>query len=183
LLVIILCRFDWVKFIDIDINDYTLKPDILQVNFIMETSTSSHPRKRVRTEATINNEDNANDYDETLFHYYTSRTEHTLKIANEQMSFEQKLDEEEEANTNRLCWTSIQGNDRRCVILTGFTTPEFIELLKLCENDIPVNIGRGKRSRFSPADKFLIVLCYLKHYETQAKLGENFGISKAQINV
>ncbi len=151
----------------------------------MEASSSGPPRKRARAESTKkgkDKDDSIDNYDEALFHYYQSRAEHTVKIATEQITLAQKLDDEQEADVNRLCWKNIQGDDKRCLILTGFTTQEFIELLRICENDIPINIGRGKQSKFTQADKFLIVLCYVKHYETQAKLGENFSISKAQIN-
>ena len=158
----------------------------MRINFIrMDEPSSSRSRKRARTESTKKDkdkDDSVDNYDEALFHYYQSRAEHTVKIASEQITLAQKLDEEEEADVNRLCWNNLQGDDKRCIILTGFTTQEFTELLRLCENDIPINIGRGKQSKFSQADKFLVVLCYLKHYETQAKLGENFSISKAQIN-
>lgn len=149
----------------------------------MEKSSSPRARKRPRTGSTAkDNGDIVDDYNEALFHYYTSRAENTLKIANEQIILAQKVDEEEEIDIHRLCWTNINRDDKRCVVLTGFSCQEFSELLLLCENYIPINIGRGKQSKFTPADKFLIVLCYLKHYETQAKLGETFGISKAQIN-
>ena len=151
----------------------------------MEASSSGRSRKPIRTESASKGkekEDFVDNYDEALLHYYQSRAEHTVKLAIEQAEFAQKVDEEEEANVNRLCWTNLQSDDKRCVVLTGFTTHEFTELLRLCENDIPINIGRGKQSKFTPADKFLIVLCYLKHYETQSKFGESFSISKAQIN-
>lgn len=149
------------------------------------SSSSSAParaKKRARTDSIANKEEAVDNFDETLFHYYQSRAEHTVKLAEEQIQQEQALDKEAENDSHRLCWTSIQGDDKRCIILTGFSSQEFTELLLLCENDIPINIGRGKQSKFTQADKFLIVLCYLKHYETQAKLGENFSISKAQIN-
>lgn len=146
------------------------------------SSAPSRAKKRARTESAINKDEAVDNFDETLFHYYQSRAEHTVKLADEQIQQTQALDEEEEKDSNRLCWTSIQGDDKRCIILTGFSSSEFIELLLLCENDIPINMGRGKQSKFTQADKFLVVLCYIKHYETQAKLGENFSISKAQIN-
>lgn len=127
----------------------------------MESTARS--KKLARTESlTKDNDDIADDFDETLFHYYQSRSEHTVKLADEQMKLDQKIDEEEEAGSHRLCWNNIKGDDKRCIVFTGFSSLEIFDLLHACENDIPINMGRGKKSKFSRADKFLIVLCYLK---------------------
>ena len=139
-------------------------------------------KKRPRTESVKDKDETVDNFDEHLYHYYHSRAENTVKIAEDQIIIIQKLDEEEDIDPKRLCWNSIKGDDKRCLVLTGFSVIQFIELLTLCESSIPTNIGRGKQSKFTQADKFLVVLCYVKHYETQAKLGDNFGVSKAQIN-
>jgi len=141
-------------------------------------------KKRPRVESVKNTDPPLGekcDNDDALFHYYKSRAEHTLQLANEQLKLEQKLDEEELDPTS-LCWENVKSDKNRCLILTGFSPEEFMELLNLCEQSIPITLGRGKQSKYKPADKFLVVLCYVKHYETQAKLGETFKMSKAQAN-
>lgn len=93
------------------------------------------------------------------------------------------MDEAEEAlDPALLCWANINDNDEHCRVLTGFTCEEFLELLGHCEHAIPVTLGRGRRTQASNHDKFLMVLCYVKHYETQDKIGETFHVSKTQIN-
>jgi len=121
--------------------------------------------------------------DDERLAYYEEREEHTAALAEEQIEQQEELDEaEEEQNPARLCWENLNGDDPRCRILTGFTCDEFLELLGLCEHAIPMTLGRGKHGKWSAADKFLMTLCYVKHYETQDKLGDTFHTSKAQVN-
>lgn len=115
--------------------------------------------------------------------YYKRRQQQTEELAQERLTEEQELAEREEREDSaRVCWKNINGDDERCQVLTGFTCLQFAHLLALCEPVIPVVLGRGRRSKWSAADKLLLLLCYLKHYETQSKLGETFLISKPQVN-
>lgn len=121
--------------------------------------------------------------DEEVFDYYQEREEHTIQMAEAQLEEQEELDAAEEAlDPALLCWANINDNDDRCRVLTGFTCEEFLELLGHCEHAIPVALGRGRRTRASNHDKFLMILCYVKHYETQGKIGETFHVSKTQIN-
>ena len=115
--------------------------------------------------------------------YYKQRADHTTLIAQNHLNELKLLDEaEENHDPARLCWNNLNGDNERCMVLIGFSCLDFLTLLNLCENVIPNNLGRGRRSQWSSADKLLLLLCYLKHYETQAKLGETFHISKPQVN-
>lgn len=114
--------------------------------------------------------------------YYRDREEHTVQLAEAQLEEQEAFDEAEEALDPALvCWANINGHVERCRVLTGFTCAEFMELLGYVEDAIPTVIGRGRRSRLVPADRFLLLLCYLKHYETHAKIGDTFHVSKTQI--
>ena len=120
--------------------------------------------------------------DET-FDYYREREAHTAQLAQELLDQEEELNNAEEAHDPaRLCWHNLDGDDARCHIITGFTCEQFLELFEACEQSIPVTIGRGRRSRMGKHDRLLLVLCYLKHYETKQKLKETFLISKSQIH-
>ena len=104
------------------------------------SSSSQRAKKRPRTESTNKGkekDDVVNDFDETLFHYYQSRAEHTVKLADDQIQQAQEFDEEEEKDSNRICWTNLQGDDKRCIILTGFSSQEFTELLVKKWRDTP----------------------------------------------
>lgn len=121
--------------------------------------------------------------DDDRLAYYQEREEHTAALAEDQMEEQQELDEaEEEQDPVRLCWANVNGDDARCRVLTGFSCDEFLELLELCEQAIPMTLGRGKHGKWTAADKFFMTLCYIKHYETRDKLGETFHTSKPQIN-
>lgn len=116
-----------------------------------------------------------------LIEYYRERGVQTAHLAEEAMEQEVQLnEEEEEIDPARVCWSNLNGNDERCQVITGFNCDQFVELFEACEDAIPVTIGRGRRSRVPKHDRLLLVLCYVKHYETYAKLGETFLLSKAQ---
>jgi hypothetical protein len=121
--------------------------------------------------------------DDDRLAYYQEREEHTAALAEQQQERDEELNEaEEEQDPARLCWENVNGDNQRCRVLTGFTCDEVLELLELCEQAIPMTTGRGKHGKWTAADKFLMMLCYVKHYETQDKLGDTFHTSKAQIN-
>ena len=50
------------------------------------------------------------------------------------------------------------------------------------QSSIYQNTGRGSRGDITKEDKLLILLCYLKHYETQEKIADTFSISKAYVH-
>lgn len=102
--------------------------------------------------------------DDERLAYYEEREENTIALAEEQLEQQEELDEaEEEQDPARLCWENLNGDDQRCRVLTGFTCDEVLELLELCEHAIPMTTGRGKHGKWTAADKFLMVLCYVKH--------------------
>lgn len=50
------------------------------------------------------------------------------------MEQEAELDEvEEELDPARLSWTNLNGDDERCIVITGFTCDQFLELFEACE--------------------------------------------------
>jgi hypothetical protein len=119
---------------------------------------------------------------EEVFGYYRDRQAHTEQQAQDAMQQEAALDEVEETHDPaRVCWQNLNGNDERCEIITGFTCEQFLQLYEACEAAIPEVIGRGRRSRVSKHDRLLLVLCYVKHYETKEKLAQTFLVSKSQV--
>ena len=121
--------------------------------------------------------------DEELFNYYREREEHTTELAAMQIDEQAVLDQTDENEDPALIsWNNLNGNDERCHVMTGFTCDQFLRLFDLCENSIPENVGRGRKSRVSKQDKLLIVLCYVKHYETVDKLKQTFNVSKSQLH-
>jgi hypothetical protein len=109
-----------------------------------------------------------------IYDYYREREEHTVQLAQDAMDLEDELDEEEEEHDPaRVCWANLNGNEERCVVITGFTCDQVLELFEACEDAIPVTTGRGRRSRVSKHDRLVLVLCYIKHYETKEKLKEH----------
>lgn len=121
--------------------------------------------------------------DDDQLDYYKDRELHTASLAHEELIRQRHSDQaDDDDNITRLCWNNVKGDDEQCIILTGFSCDEFIELLEICEKHIPIVIGRGKHGQFTTADKLLMILCYIKHYETQEKLGSTFNISKSQVN-
>ena len=118
---------------------------------------------------------------EDIFGYYRAREEETTNLA--QLASESS-DNEEESST-RLCWGSIEDDDAGCKTITGFSCDQFRELLNICEPGIANQArgrGRGRRSTISVADRLLLVLCYIKHYETFDQMKESLKMSKAKIN-
>lgn len=79
---------------------------------------------------------------------------------------------EEELDPTKLCWANIDGNDERCRIQTGLTCAELQKLLDHREDAIPRSIGRGRRSRLTAADRFLLLLCYVLRFTFHALPGE-----------
>lgn len=118
-----------------------------------------------------------------VFDYYQERAENTIHMAQDVMDVEEQInEEEEEQDPARLCWANLNGNDERCAVICGFTSDQFLQLFEACEDAIPTVVGRGRRSRISKHDRLLLVLCYVKHYETYEKLAETFLMSKSQVH-
>lgn len=116
-----------------------------------------------------------------LFEYYGERAEHTELLAHDAIAIEIEAEADEAAvNPDRVCWANM--DDDRCFTLTGYTCEQFLGIYELCEDDIPINFGRGRRSQLGRHDRLLMVLCYLKHYETKDKLALTFGVSKTQVH-
>jgi hypothetical protein len=120
--------------------------------------------------------------DGELIEYYREREANTMELAEAMQLQEEELDEaEEELDPARVCWQNLNGDDERCRVITGFSCDEFLELYEVCETALPQTLGRGRRSRVGKHDRLLLVLCYVKHYETKAKLQQTFLISKSQV--
>src|ERR1700748_428715 len=108
--------------------------------------------------------------DEILDHYQ-DREENTRLLAEQALELQDEIDEEEEElDPARICWLNLCDNDERCKTICGFNPDEFLELYDLISVQIQENIGRGLRSKIPKEDKLLMVLCYLKHYETIDKM-------------
>jgi DDE superfamily endonuclease len=120
---------------------------------------------------------------DALFDHYEDRENDTRELAEEAIQQQNQIDVEEvEENPARVCWLHLCNDDRRCKILTGFTPDEFLDLFDLIEENINENIGRGARSKFTKQDKLVIMLCYLKHYETIDKMKDTFSISRSYLH-
>lgn len=120
---------------------------------------------------------------EELFEHYEEREEETRGLAENELEQQMEIDDEEEnEDPSRVCWLNLSNDDRRCKILTGFSPEEFLTLYDLVEASIVENIGRGRQSKISKFDRFLMTLCYLKHYETLDKMKDTFSISKTHLH-
>ena len=118
--------------------------------------------------------------EDQLFNRYAERAESTEQLAHEQLFVQAAIDDVEEAeDLSGVCWKNLLTDDKRCKILTGFTSNEFITIFEQCESGMKTNTGRGKRAQVSKEDKLVILLCYLKHYKTVDKLSETFTLSKS----
>lgn len=118
-----------------------------------------------------------------MFDYYREREVETEEFAQEQLQEQELLDEEEENRDPALIsWENLSTDNARCKTISGFSCEEFLTLFEECEDVIPENIGRGRCSRYTKQDKLLMVLCYVKHYETVDKMKETFNISKPQLH-
>lgn len=121
--------------------------------------------------------------DENVFEYYNEREQDTMQMAESQLEEQENLDaEEENRDLALICWENLSTDDARCKTITGFTCEEFLQLYEQCESVISENIGRGRSSRFSKQDKFLMTLCYVKHYETVDKMKETFCVSAPRLH-
>ena len=74
-----------------------------------------------------------------------------------------------------VSWLNLCNDEPRCKTITGFSPEEFLTLYDLVHDDIKENIGRGLKSKISKYDKLLMILCYLKHYETIDKMKDTFS--------
>jgi hypothetical protein len=64
--------------------------------------------------------------------------------------------------------------------LTGFEDQEFDELFATVESAfLASRTARGRGSKLTFKDRLLIFLIYLKHYETYAKMGSDFGFTSS----
>lgn len=121
--------------------------------------------------------------DEELLEYYQDREAITQKYAEAQAEEQEQLDNaEENYDPATISWENLSTGNGRCKTISGFSCKEFLNLFEVCKDAIHENIGRGWRSRFAKQDKLLMVLCYIKHYETVDKMKETFNLSKLQLH-
>src|SRR5437762_74285 len=119
--------------------------------------------------------------DEFLEHYQHLETFNVVS-AERAISLQQQVDEEETTyDPSKVNWASLRTNDEACKIICGFTIEEFLNLYDIVEDVIPENTGRGRRSKISKKDKLVMVLCFLKYYETLDKMRLTFSISKPHL--
>lgn len=118
-----------------------------------------------------------------LLHHHQEREAHTAQLAQEALQQQNEIDiEEEEVNPSLVSWVNLCDNDKRCNTFCGFTADEFLTLYQLVSDSIEENTGRGMKSKITKQDKLLMVLCYLKHYETLDKMKETFSISDSYLH-
>lgn len=117
--------------------------------------------------------------EDDLFDHYREREENTRDMAATALQQQHDIDQEEEdKDPSRVCWSNLSDDEERCKILVGFCVNDFLFLFDLVEDEIQENIGRGLRGKIPKEDKLLIVLCYLKHYETIDKMRDTFSRNK-----
>lgn len=109
---------------------------------------------------------------------YRQRERRTEEMAQELQDLEEEAEEREEQTWS--LWLDLQEVPARCQTWCGFTPQRFLELYALLEDVLQGHTGRGRRGTMSRHDRLLLLLVYLKHYETWDKLGASFSISKAQ---
>ena len=116
--------------------------------------------------------------------YLQKREAHTKELADKLIELQSTIDEHEENNndTKEFSWVNMSTDGDKCKLIIGFTPDEFLQLFDILEEHLIDNIGRGKKSKLTKQDRLVIVLCYLKHYDTIAKLAEIFSISKTYIH-
>ena len=120
---------------------------------------------------------------EDFFDYYKEREQHTVDLATTTIEKQHELDNlEEDENSSEVSWSNLSHDEERCKLLTGFIPSEFLTIYEIVSDDIKQNIGRGPRSKISKHDKLVIVLCYLKHYETINKMKDTFSISRSHLH-
>src|SRR5437763_3281709 len=97
-----------------------------------------------------------------------------------------------------MMYTGLQSDRRKFLALTGLTLPEFqlllpafarcYERLFLPDRTLAGRprrrfAGGGRRGMlYSPEQKLLLLLVYLKAYPLQTLLGELFGLSQPRVN-
>lgn len=144
------------------------------INVIMKRKTPDtelidRPSKKARP----------NTRQEDIFDYYRAREEETTKLA--QLASVEPSDNEE-VSSDQLCWKNIEEDDARCETITGFSCEQFRELLNICEPGMADRVrGRGRRRSMPAADRLLLVLCHIKHYETLDQMEESLKMSKTKI--
>lgn len=109
---------------------------------------------------------------------YRARAERTEEMAAALEEAEAEEDEEEGEVDNSL-WGTCVADANRCATLCGFSPGEFLELYAEVEAGLDDHAGRGKRSKITKHDKLLMLLVFLKHYESNKRLAETFSISKS----
>lgn len=67
-------------------------------------------------------------------------------------------------------------------ILTNFTKVQIMDLYALFESDIVgARSNRGRGSKLSPLDSFILLLCFLKSYSSFSRLALDFEIKPATV--
>jgi len=120
---------------------------------------------------------------EAMFDRYEAREAHTIVLAAEVLEDEMALDDEEEnVDPALVCTHNLCDNETRMKIITGLAPEQFLDVYAVVVDTLPVVTGRGPRSKVGGRDRLLMVLCYLKHYETLDKMKETFHISRSHLH-
>lgn len=128
--------------------------------------------------AVYTSDDNDNDPLVSRYRARTARTE-AMAEAFEELEAGVYDGEDGAGEVDNSLWGTCVANADRCVALCGFTPGEFIELFSVVEDRLHDRVGRGKRSRITKQDRLLLLLVFLKHYESNKRIAETFGLSKS----
>jgi hypothetical protein len=126
-------------------------------------------------------ESSGDESDDPLVERYRARAAQTEAMAVAAEEAEDDAGSEEGEGDDNSLWGTCVGDVDRCRTLCGFTPAEFLELYAEVEDRLEENVGRGKRSKITKHDRLLMLLVFLKHYETNARLAQTFGISKGHV--
>jgi hypothetical protein len=134
-----------------------------------------------RASGSESDDDVISDDADPLVGRYRARAAQTEAMAAAQLDALPSDDEDEPEVEDTSLWGTCVEDVDRCKTLCGFTPGEFLELYAECEEHLEEHVGRGKRSKISKHDRLLMLLVFLKHYETNARLAQTFRISKGHV--
>jgi hypothetical protein len=123
----------------------------------------------------------ADDDDDPLVVRYRARAAQTAEMVQAFEEREEDAGDDEQEEIDNSMWGTCVADVPRCVALCGFTPLEFLELFGELEDRLEEHVGRGKRSKITKHDRLLMLLVFLKHYESNTRLAQTFGLSKSHV--
>lgn len=73
-------------------------------------------------------------------------------------------------------WESLSDNENDCIAVTGFAPEDFLTIFEIVSGEITYDKDYTKK------DKLIMVLYYLKHYQSFNKIKEVFSISHKKLS-